>query len=100
MKQKPFRCSPIVFLLVLVFILIGYHAGQLGARAVTGSFSFDVFGKEARLKDGTLSLDEIRVDFGNNNMQESSETVLSDVSSSVQADSLVSPIYQLDIDIT
>jgi hypothetical protein len=79
MKQKSFRCSSIGILLILVFILMGYHAGKLGARAVTGPFSFDGSGKETRIKDGMLSLDEIQVDFGNNNMQESSETVLSDV---------------------
>jgi len=100
MKQKSFRCSSIGILLILVFILMGYHAGKLGARAVTGPFSFDGSGKETRIKDGMLSLDEIQVDFGNNNMQESSETVLSDVSHIVQADGLVSPIYRVDIDVT
>lgn len=100
MKQKTYRCNPIVVFMILLFTLLGYITGQTGARALSGSTSINLPGKQAHIKDGSLSLNEIRVDFGENDTTGSSATVISDVTNSFQVDGLVSQLYSLEFDFT
>ncbi len=100
MKKESFQCNPIIVLLILIFVLMGYFTGQMGARALNGTLSFNLSGKQAHLENGMLSLDEIQVDFGENDTTGSSQTVISDVTDSIQVDGLVSRLYRLEMDIT
>ncbi|MEA4893895.1 MAG: hypothetical protein VB064_01390 [Oscillospiraceae bacterium] len=55
--------------------------------------------KEAYLKNGALTLDGIGVDLGDNDMQDGTQTLLADITDSVQADGLVSGVYRLELDV-
>jgi hypothetical protein len=100
MKQKKFQCSPIVVFMILLFIVLGYITGQTSGRKLVGSKTFNLPGQQARLEDGSISLNEILVDFGENDTTESSTTVISDVTNSFQVDGLVSRLYSLEFDFT
>jgi hypothetical protein len=100
MKQvKKSRLVIVIFLALTAALIVSCSGLQL-SQLMEGMLSSNESNQETPLKSGTLSLDEISIDFGDVDIPEGSDLILTDVSDTVQADGLVSSLYRLDMDFT